>query len=70
MGVVLMTTREAVALALGLVAAAVALFLGRYSVTPAPAHDSTIVYRLDRWTGEVTAINHQGTKRLKEINPP
>lgn len=65
-----MQPREAVALALGLVAAALALFLGRYTLTPSPAHDATIVYRLDRWTGEVTAINHQGTKRLKEINPP
>lgn len=47
----------------------VGMTLGRYTLVSSADHDSIIVYRLDRWTGNVAAVSVQGIKKLAPVEP-
>lgn len=51
----------------GVVCLLFAAWLFRYELTPAQA--SSVVYRLDRWTGEVSMIGVFGVRPLKPEAP-
>ena len=43
--------------------------LGRYTLVATGDRSSVVVYRLDRWTGSVVAINMTGMAPVKVIEP-
>jgi len=61
-----------VACAAGLATLLLAAILGRYTLVASNDQSGAIVYRLDRWTGNVVGVAPSGSKSIipREAPPP